>query len=300
VDTSAWSLDMIARLIRRSLAAACVLAASGALAAAQEDMVTADPTQPGRGVVAAARTMAEVVEEARRSPEWGTGALAVINIPAWTFAGGVQRPDATGDSTSYNWSTSGNNSIFGIFRTHGAAGGQNHAQFAAGLDSVPAGAQITGIVLEGCDTSATHETMARLVILPSGGSWSSSPELQTGLTQTPGCAVFGSATNLVASNIIVDKLANTYLVNVVLRASDNTTQFRSVRVFYRLRVSPGPAAATFADVPTSHPFFQFVEALAASGITGGCGGGNFCPDSPLTRGQMSVFLATALGLHFPN
>jgi hypothetical protein len=52
-------------------------------------------------------------------------------------------------------------------------------------------------------------------------------------------------------------------------------------------------------VPTNHPFFQFVEALAASGITAGCGNGNFCPDAPLTRGQMAVFLSKALGLHWP-
>jgi hypothetical protein len=52
-------------------------------------------------------------------------------------------------------------------------------------------------------------------------------------------------------------------------------------------------------VPTNHPFFQFVEALAASGITAGCGNGNFCPDAPLTRGQIAVFLSKALGLHWP-
>jgi hypothetical protein len=51
-------------------------------------------------------------------------------------------------------------------------------------------------------------------------------------------------------------------------------------------------------VPTTHPFFQFVEALVASGITAGCGGGNYCPDAALTRGQMAVFLSKALGLHF--
>ena len=73
-----------------------------------------------------------------------------------------------------------------------------------------------------------------------------------------------------------------------------------VRVRYQLQVSPAPATATFGDVPTTHPFFRFVEALAASGITGGCGGGNYCPDYTLTRGQLAVFLATALGLHFPN
>ena len=70
---------------------------------------------------------------------------------------------------------------------------------------------------------------------------------------------------------------------------------------YRLQVSPAPATATFPnDVPTSHPFFRFVEALAAAGITGGCGTGSYCPDAPVTRGQMAVFIANALGLHFAN
>jgi hypothetical protein len=56
--------------------------------------------------------------------------------------------------------------------------------------------------------------------------------------------------------------------------------------------------ATFGDVPTNHQFFRFIEALVSSGITSGCGGGNYCPNDPVTRGQMAVFLSTALGLHF--
>ena len=63
-------------------------------------------------------------------------------------------------------------------------------------------------------------------------------------------------------------------------------------------MSPPPGTATFTDVPTSHIFYQYIEALAASGITSGCGGGNFCPDTFLTRGQMAVFLSRALGLHW--
>ena len=59
-------------------------------------------------------------------------------------------------------------------------------------------------------------------------------------------------------------------------------------------------ARTFGDVPLSDPAFQYIEALAASGITSGCGGGNYCPDNPLTRRQMAVFLSKALGLHWPN
>jgi hypothetical protein len=31
-------------------------------------------------------------------------------------------------------------------------------------------------------------------------------------------------------------------------------------------------------------------------VTAGCGGGNFCPDGPNTRGQMAVFLVVMFGL----
>ena len=84
----------------------------------------------------------------------------------------------------------------------------------------------------------------------------------------------------------------------VQQGSFPTNQFFGhVEVWWRRIVSPA-SVVTFADVPDSHAFYQFIEALAASGITVGCGNGNFCPDAPLTRGQMAVFLAKALGLHF--
>jgi hypothetical protein len=82
-------------------------------------------------------------------------------------------------------------------------------------------------------------------------------------------------------------------------ASSPAPSFTSpFQVVDALLVSPAPAVATFNDVPTTHPFFQFIEALAASGITAGCQTAPplYCPDSPLTRGQMAVFLAKALGL----
>jgi hypothetical protein len=72
-----------------------------------------------------------------------------------------------------------------------------------------------------------------------------------------------------------------------------------VKLTWHRSVSPAPGVPTFNDVPADDGGFQYVEALVASGITAGCGGGNFCPDSPLTRRQMAVFLAKALGLHHP-
>ncbi len=88
--------------------------------------------------------------------------------------------------------------------------------------------------------------------------------------------------------------------NIIVRLPDASADMaiRSIRLLYYLQVSPAPATATFNDVPTTHWAFKFVEALAASGITGGCGGGNYCPDDPLTRAQMAVFLSDALGLYW--
>jgi S-layer homology domain len=92
---------------------------------------------------------------------------------------------------------------------------------------------------------------------------------------------------------------NTATILHVQQGSFPTVQFFGhVEVWWRRTVSP-QFAVTFNDVPASHAFYQFIEALAASGITAGCGNGNFCPDAPLTRGQMAVFLAKALGLHWP-
>jgi hypothetical protein len=92
------------------------------------------------------------------------------------------------------------------------------------------------------------------------------------------------------------------LRNLYFLAADiaSNTSLRACRVVWSRTISPAPATATFGDVPTSHAQFRFVEALVAAGITGGCGGGLYCPDSALTRGQMAVFLSVALGLHFPQ
>jgi hypothetical protein len=73
-----------------------------------------------------------------------------------------------------------------------------------------------------------------------------------------------------------------------------------VQITWSRQVSDPPATPTFGDVPNTHPFYRFIEALSASGITGGCANGNFCPDAPLTRGQMAAFLSKALGLQWPN
>jgi hypothetical protein len=50
---------------------------------------------------------------------------------------------------------------------------------------------------------------------------------------------------------------------------------------------------SFDDVPTTNPFYRFIETLLHFGITGGCGGQSYCPGNPTTRDQMSVFVLVA-------
>ncbi len=60
---------------------------------------------------------------------------------------------------------------------------------------------------------------------------------------------------------------------------------------------PVQCTGRFIDVPVGHLFCGFIEQLFEGGITGGCDliGGTFCPDEPVTRGQMAVFIESALG-----
>ena len=54
-----------------------------------------------------------------------------------------------------------------------------------------------------------------------------------------------------------------------------------------------PAAGSstgFGDVPPTHWAAAWIKQLAAEGITGGCGAGAYCPEAPVTRAQMAVFL----------
>jgi hypothetical protein len=50
------------------------------------------------------------------------------------------------------------------------------------------------------------------------------------------------------------------------------------------------AGAGFSDVPPSNPFYADINALDASGVSHGCGGGKFCPKDNVTREQMAAFM----------
>jgi hypothetical protein len=179
------------------------------------------------------------------------------------------------------------------FRNTTGFGAGPYARFRAGLD-VPSGARIEQIELEACDTDAATDVLAWLQ--ECFGPGLCNPPIAAAVTQgSPGCVRVSALTN-----VLVDNRNTSYFIEVHDPSVSASTRFRAVRVTWRRQVSPAPAQATFGDVPTSHFAFRFVEALARAGITGGCTATDFCPDAPLTRAQMAVFLSVALGLHWPD
>jgi hypothetical protein len=62
---------------------------------------------------------------------------------------------------------------------------------------------------------------------------------------------------------------------------------------------PTGEATDFTDTTTS-VFADDIEWLSATGITRGCTPDHFCPDDPVTRGQMAAFLHRALGTTLPT
>jgi hypothetical protein len=178
---------------------------------------------------------------------------------------------------------------------------------------LPSGARIHELCLYGFGSTSTGFAEVRLdavKLVPAGA--------QPGVVSVPGSHIFFNwqfghgvmctdpsfsytyrETGDVDGDGNLEHITHRLRVGIQEHEAGINTRVGGVGVFWRRQVSPAPATASFGDVPADHPFFQFVEALAASGITAGCSGGNFCPDSPLTRGQMAVFLAKALGLHWP-
>ena len=221
---------------------------------------------------------------AQQTPDtYGTAVESYVRVPAVAFQPyrGVDGPVyTTGDGIS------------GLVARYGSG----NSFFTAPLN-LPAGALITSIEFDYCDqNAASNRSFLKLVVTSwSGNVVATTPFLE--FVYNPSCGY--QALDVTSSNIIVDNYYNAFNLFFYHNIGDGSESITGAMVGYKLQVSAPPGSPTFNDVPTNHPFFQYIEALSKSGITGGCGSGNYCPDNPVTRGQMAVFLAKALGLAFP-
>jgi len=219
-----------------------------------------------------------------RPKEFGTDAYTVTVIPAFSFT--ADRDTETDFGHLYKFFPLG---ILGWDAGH----------MFAGVD-IPAGAIVDFIGLQGWDCGK-HGT-ATLFNVAVTGMTGGIVSVESA-NQPPSCVV-GSWYNPTALGWQLQQNVHNAMVADVYFEEGGTfdTEFTMawVEVWWKRSVSPAPATPSFNDVPTTDGGFQYIEALAASGITGGCGGGKYCPEATLTRRQMTIFLAKALGLHWPN
>lgn len=163
---------------------------------------------------------------------------------------------------------------------------------------LPAGSLLTYVELDFCDVSPTKDVQLLVRDCNYLGLDCHDLSILDSNAASQGCSLLSE--DVTSLGFRMDPFHRQIFVIAETESGTSDTRLLGVYLGYKLQISPAPPTATFTDVPPSHPYFRAIEALAASGITGGCGAGNFCPNQNITRGEMAAFLARALGLHFPN
>ena len=173
---------------------------------------------------------------------------------------------------------------------------------AVGQIQLPHGVDFDAMRVWGFDASVSDNMTITLqrTCLPDFGPAIPTPETLLTMPSSGSGGAFSDGVFL-PSGIIADNQSCTHQI-VVQFANTTGSCIGASLVFYKVRMQwfrlapPAPALATFTDVPVGAQFFREIEALAASGVTLGCTGTEFCPDTNLTRRQMAAFLVRALGL----
>jgi hypothetical protein len=222
------------------------------------------------------------------APDFGTLGEHYVRVGGSEFI-----PDSLAGGPYDNSFNGGNTRWAGWIRT---AGVFDHVY---GWVHAPGGSLVDYIELDYCnnDPTAGHDLIMNVWDCGFEGDCGASPLLTLTGAANSGCSdASGNPGSFTPDNFLHE-----YLLDVIFPAAglhDGSIALAGAIVGWKYQVSPAPGSATFPDVPSSDFGFQYIEALAASGITGGCGGGNYCPDSNLTRRQMAIFLSKALGLYW--
>jgi Tol biopolymer transport system component len=156
--------------------------------------------------------------------------------------------------------------------------------------------QITNDIVGGSDNTAMDATGAIIAFESDGGG----PIVGNQEIFSANCVVFADVpANNFAFEFVsaISDAGITAGCTATTFCPDNSITRGQMAVFIETSLGNPPATCTgqFTDVPTTHPFCGFIEGLAAGGITAGCTATAFCPDDPVSRGQMAVFIEAALG-----
>jgi hypothetical protein len=199
--------------------------------------------------------------------------------------------DSTMTYTDLNFSSS----VFSRYPTNA-----NGSGIFVAVPQLPSGALVSGVEFDWCDTSASD---LQFEVLSSGYTGETIESLGSGSSSgSLGCSF---TTITLGSPFTINNNGTQFVLKATVPTHDGTTSISGAVVRYVLQVSPAPGTPSFNDVPTNDQGYQYIQALLASGITGGCGANPpypppvYCPDSFVTRRQMAIFIAKALGLQWP-
>jgi hypothetical protein len=159
--------------------------------------------------------------------------------------------------------------------------------------------------------------LAGLSLLPTAGVAAAATTFQLSYASVTSGPAAGGSTVVLVGNQFQDGATVTVGGSAVSGSAIGTTRIAVTMpaltpgsLFDVSVANPGGPTATltrgwfadFLDVPGSSPYHAPVETISRDGITSGCGGGNYCPASSITRAQMAVFLLRALhgGAYVPR
>jgi hypothetical protein len=221
--------------------------------------------------------------------DYGVDNINILQIPAAAFVPTSSQIGYQFDPTfGYLWATSNTSGLNTVFQAP---------------VTLPTGSLITFVDLYYDDADASNDIVATLHEY-SGTTLSAGAQIAfAASTGSPGHDyAFSSPLSYTVNNDVAygggAQLA--VVINIPLAGLGSNLEFKAVDIWWTRQISPAPAIATFGDVPTNHPFFRVIEALASAGITSGCGGNNFCPNGTVTRQEVAKFIVRALGLYWPD
>ena len=208
---------------------------------------------------------------------------------------------ATATDTDGNTSEFSQRLPFSLLPTSGPAAGGTSIQvqgtdFAAGATVTVGGQPVSGIVVQS-GTLITGETPA-LAAGTVNDLTVTNLDLTTGTLPKAWVSDFLDVPNFNGFYSFVTTLVRNAITIGVMPGQygvDQPTLRQQMAVFllkarYGVCYVPPPCTGTFDDVPCPSIFAAWIEDLAEQGITGGCGAGVYCPQNPVRRDQMAVFL----------
>ena len=158
--------------------------------------------------------------------------------------------------------------------------------FEPGATVTVGGIPATGVVVDNPTTITANipalpagSINALTVANPGGGASGTLPNAWiSNFNDIPGSQFYTQITSLVANGITAGVGGGNYGIN-------QPTLRQQMAVFllkakYGICYTPPPCTGVFDDVPCSLGFAPWIEQLAEEGITGGCGGDNYCPHEP--------------------